>query len=154
MGPEGEEGRRGLEGFEDRERREEMWMERYGHGKAGKHKPGPWSWETPPKLEEKASVLGRYLLLMQRGLRAERGAKGAQDTAMAPSRSAGGDGRSDALVVRKAHAWRNKGPSSAPTKPLSSRRPRRRGGVCFSSHLTFGFDFKPVVTCCSSELWV
>lgn len=55
-------------GLEDHEHwKEILWMERYHHGKTGKHKTGPWSCETPTKLEEEASVLGRYLLLIQRG---------------------------------------------------------------------------------------
>ena len=131
-------------GLEDCEHwKENFWLERYDRCKAGKYKTGPWSCETPTKLEEEVSVLGRYLLLMQRGLRAETGAKGAQDTVTAPSSLAGGDGRSDALVVvRRAHALRNKALYSAPTKLLSSCHPRRRRSLCFSSHFTFGFDFK------------
>lgn len=49
------------------------WMERYDHGKSGKRRTGSMSRETPTELEEEASVLGRYHLLMQRGLRAEAG---------------------------------------------------------------------------------
>lgn len=120
-------------GLEDHEHWKEIfWMEKYDHGKAGKHKTGPMSCEIPTKLEEEASVLGRYLLLMQRCLRAETEVKGAQDTVTAPSSSAGGDGRSDVLLVRRAHALRNEAPHSTPAKLLSSCRPRRRGSVCFS----------------------
>lgn len=120
------------------------WMERYDHGKSGKHRTGSMSREMPTELEEEASVLGRYHLLMQRGLRAEAGVKGAQDTVTAPSSLAGWVERSDALAVRRAQALRNKGPCSVPTKLLGCCCPRRRGSVCFSPHFTFSFDFKPL----------
>lgn len=120
------------------------WMERYDHDKSGECRTGSMSCEMPTELEEEASVLGRDHLLMQRRLGAETGVKGAQHTGTAPSSLAGGLERSDALVVRRAHALRNKGPCSVPAKLLGCCCPRRRGSVCFSPHFTFSFDFKPL----------
>lgn len=68
---------------------------------------------------------------MQKGLRADRGVKGAQDTATAPSSVAGGDRRLDALVVRRAHAVRNK---ALVQQNCSASAPRGGEGVFASYH--------------------
>lgn len=140
-------------GLEDREHWKEIfWMERYDHGKAGEHKTGPWSCETPTKLEEEASVLGRYLLLMQRGLRAGTRGKGAQDTVTAPSNLEGGDRRSDALVS-EGHMFQGIKIPTLSQQNCSVPAARGGGGV-FASHHTslLGLISSPFLLTCSHLL--
>lgn len=124
-------------------------MDRNDHGKAGKQKPVPWSRETPPKLGEEPQCWGDTVL-MQRGLRADTGVKSAQATATALSSVAGGDGRLDALVVRRAHALRNK---ALVQQNRSAPAARGGEGVVVSYHISrLGLFSSAVLLTCGRPL--